>query len=128
MSLKRVEFEIIIGNDNWRDRRTFEAAQIVELKPGNYLHIKSESEGEFYCSLTEARLSWIQIEPVGRNVDMESIDSKILVAMGGAVNNFPTMIPGIKLCRELTGKGLKEAKDYCEALRDKHRIPGVPLY
>jgi hypothetical protein len=116
--MKRVEIEFIKGNEDWRERRIFEA-ESVNLKAGEYIYIQSSKDGEFYCSFTEARICWISIEPI--EVGASELDKRLLQEMGGLTNGYSQIISAIKLYREITGKGLKEAKDYCDALREKAR-------
>lgn len=116
--MKRVEIEFIKGNDDWRERRIFEAEQ-VDMKPGEYVYVNSSKDGDFYCNLKETRVLWISVEQM--EIGTSQLDERLLREMGGPSSNYSQIISAIKLLRELSGMGLKEAKDYCDALRDKAR-------
>lgn len=113
MIRKRVEIEFIKGNDNWHERRIFEA-ETVTLKPNEYVHVVSSKDGEFYYNLREQKVLWISIEPI--EVEVDAIKQKVLQAMDPS-KNYSQLINGIKVWRDLTGGGLKEGKEYCENLR-----------
>jgi hypothetical protein len=55
--------------------------------------------------------------PSDKPADGDSLDGRILSLMREGKK-----IPAVKLCREQTGLGLKEAKDYVESLAKTHDV------
>ena len=119
MMKQRVEVEFIKGNDDWKERRIFAEAEIVEFTRGESLYVSSIKEGKLYINLRETRLVSFSTEPMSIFVNKSEVDQKILLELG---SDGSRLIPAIKLCREFMGLGLKEAKDYVCALRSTPNI------
>jgi len=117
---QRVEVEFLSGSEGIRDRRTFEKVTTIEFVPESHLRIVSMDDGELIVKWH--RLEWYHTQPLDKLGVTLSMDEQILSAMADAAGGHSNYLNGIRKRRELTGEGLKEAKEYVEQLRGKHGL------
>ncbi len=110
----RVEVEFLSGVENATERRIFEKVTKLEFVPQSHLYIGSVDDGEMLVKWD--RLQWYHSQPLDKLNTVASIDQAILNTAKDSTGAIANKISGIKTCRELTGWGLKEAKDYCDKL------------
>lgn len=106
---KYVEIEFRKGDSQFKERRIFRNVTHADLE-GKLIVIRNEDNELFVLNIEADCLIWLSVEKEPEP-SVEDMDNELLqIAISGR------LIGAIKRCRELTNRGLKEAKDYVEKL------------
>lgn len=111
--IQHVDIEYCTGTDGWRERKSYTDVDDFRYAENHSIYLHSRSKGTLYLNLAECRLIWFCTEPASLYTNKPDADQQIIATYGGENRNF---IAAIKVCRELYGYGLKEAKTYVENL------------
>lgn len=106
---KYVEIEFRKGDSQTKERRIFRNATHADLE-GRLVVIRTENKELFVLNIEADILLWMSVEDELKPT-YEQLDGEVLqIAIGGQ------LIGAIKRYREVTGSGLKEAKDHVDKL------------